>query len=309
MLSRELGLIDAELEVIGVKADAAMDVQLTTAEATAKEQVLTIGLLIGSDHAHYGMLLEDLENDFTQGQDNYPMSLHQAYSLLVHWKQAPHNIIRLIGGTNDRMAFTNVGSEDLGQSGGNSGTNIGWVKHWWCYNYSEVGHISHNCMEECPTGTDVMPTQLLMQGVEDLVINDSYQFAQCDGHLPTSWFILNTGSMVNVFSNCSLLKNVHETNHYMHIHCNARWSYTNQMGDLPGYPGEVCYNPHGIVNILCFADICDHFCVQFNSGKEQAFLVEKPDGTTKHFIQLKARLYFNILQSRTPPQFMITLGR
>ena len=171
--------------------------------------------------ACYGKLLEDLEKDFMQGRDNYPTSLQQAYSLLVHWKQDPCNIVRLIGGTNDRMAFTNVGSKDSGQSGGSSGMNQGQVEHWRCYNCGEVGHISHNCTEEHTAGTDVTPTQLLMQGVEDLVTDDSYQFAQYDGHLPASWIILDTGSKVNVFSNRSLLKNVHETNCSMHIHCNA----------------------------------------------------------------------------------------
>ena len=134
MFGWELGLFNAELEAIGVKLDAATNAQLSVAEATAKEWVLTIGLLIGSDHTCYGKLLEDLENVFMQGRDNYPMSLQQAYSLLVHWKQDTCNIVRLIGGTNDRMAFTNVGSKDLGQSGGNSGTNRGQVKHWLCYN-------------------------------------------------------------------------------------------------------------------------------------------------------------------------------
>ena len=149
--------------------------------------------------------------------------------------------------------------------------------------------------------TDVMPTQLLMQGVEDLVTDNSYQFAQYDGCLPALWIIIDTGSTVNVFSNHSLLKNVHRTSHYMHICCNTGWSYTNQMGKLPGYPGEVWYNPCGIVNILCFADVCNHFHVRFNSTKEWAFLIEKPDGTTKHFVQFKAGLYFHDTSVKDTP--------
>ena len=117
-LGCEPGLINAELVAAGVALDAATEEQLTAAEATAKERVLAIGLLVGSDRGHYGKLLEDLKNDFTQGCDNYLTSLQQAYSLLVHWKQDPHNIVHLIGGTNDGVAFTNVGNEDSGR--GNS---------------------------------------------------------------------------------------------------------------------------------------------------------------------------------------------
>ena len=89
-------------------------------EATAREQVLAISLLVRSDHSHYGKLLEDLENDFTQGHDNYPTSLQQAYSLLVHWKQDPCNIVHLIGRTNHGVAFANIGSETLHWSDNNS---------------------------------------------------------------------------------------------------------------------------------------------------------------------------------------------
>ena len=139
----------------------------------------------------------------------------------------------------------------------------------------------------------ISPTQLLMQGVKDLVTNNSYQFAQCDGHFPPLWIIIDTGSTVNIFLNWSLLKNVCRTNQYMHIHCNARWSYTNQMGNLPGYPGVVWYNPHGIANILYFANVCDHFRIRYDSTKEQAFLIEKPNGTTRQFVQFKVGLYFH----------------
>ena len=66
-LGQEPGLIDAELLAVGVVPDAADEEQIATAEAAAKERVLAIGLLVGSNCGRYGKLLEDLENDFTQG--------------------------------------------------------------------------------------------------------------------------------------------------------------------------------------------------------------------------------------------------
>ena len=146
-----------------------------------------------------------------------------------------------------------------------------------------------------------MPTQLLMQGMEDLVTNDSYQFTHCDGHLPSSWIIIDTGSTVNIFLSRSLLKNVCRTNWYMCIQCNTGWSYTNQMGKLPGYPSEVWYKPCGIVNILCFTNMCNHFCIRFDSAKEWAFLIKKPDGTTKCFVQFKVGLYFHDTANHDTP--------
>lgn len=56
-------------------------------------------------------MLEDLKNNYIQGTDNYPTTLQQAYNLLVHWKQEPRNVMRLVSGVNDGVAFTNVSSE------------------------------------------------------------------------------------------------------------------------------------------------------------------------------------------------------
>ena len=67
ILGHEQGLIDAELEAVGVKPDEAIKAHLTAAEAAAKERILAIGLLVSSNHSCYGKLLEDLKNDFTQG--------------------------------------------------------------------------------------------------------------------------------------------------------------------------------------------------------------------------------------------------
>ena len=135
-----------------------------------------------------------------QGQDNYWPMVQQAYSLLVHWKQDLKNIIRLIGGVNDSLAFMNVGTEAVGHTSGN-----GSGQQWWCFNCNRFGHIAQACPDplSCTdvnvTGNDTTAMQLVLQGMEDLVTDDSYQFAQHDGHLPVSWILLDTRSTVNVF--------------------------------------------------------------------------------------------------------------
>jgi hypothetical protein len=53
----------------------------------------------------------------------------------------------------------------------------------------------------------------------------------------------------------------------------------NLIGRLPGYPGEVWYNPDGIANIISLADAEKYFPVRYDSAWEKAFVVEKPDGT------------------------------
>jgi hypothetical protein len=110
-IGQDPGLVDAELTTAGTDRTKATVTQLKTAEAAAREHVLAIGFLYGSDRARYGKLLEDLENSYVQGNDNYPDTLQQAYTLLVHWKQDPKNVVRLVGGVNDGVAFANISSE------------------------------------------------------------------------------------------------------------------------------------------------------------------------------------------------------
>jgi hypothetical protein len=110
-MNQDPSLVDAELTRAGVNRETATPDELEQAEAAVHEQILAVGLLYGSDRTRYGKMLEDLKNDYIQGTDNYPTTLQQAYNLLVHWKQDPRNVMRLIGGVNDGVAFTNVGSE------------------------------------------------------------------------------------------------------------------------------------------------------------------------------------------------------
>lgn len=72
---------------------------------------------------------------------------------------------------------------------------------------------------------------------------------QPSAHVPKNWILLNNQSMVDVFYNNKLLRNVRKCDSHMDIHCNAGVASTDMVGDLPGY-GEVWYHPNGIANIL-----------------------------------------------------------
>ena len=73
----------------------------------AKEKYLATAFLLGADRARYGRYIEDLENDFLQGQDNYPKTVSSSYNVLANWKQDPRNAMRLVGHVNDGVSFVN----------------------------------------------------------------------------------------------------------------------------------------------------------------------------------------------------------
>jgi hypothetical protein len=199
VVGKDTGLVDLELTLTGLTRANATGGQLQGAEDAAREWILACAFLLGSNHGCYGKLLEDLENNFTQGADNFPPTLQQAYTLLVHWKQDAWNVVCLMGGVNNDVAFTNVGAEGGPQDGGPPTGVDGVTEPTSVANSGGLGHIT----QECPHannggGKETTAMQLLMQGVEALPTEESFQFAQVDGHLPKLW----VGAMVQSSRDC-----------------------------------------------------------------------------------------------------------
>ena len=51
-------------------------------ETTAQEIYLSCAFIINSDLKRYGRLFDELENDYTKGNGNYPRNMVKAYQLL-----------------------------------------------------------------------------------------------------------------------------------------------------------------------------------------------------------------------------------
>ena len=56
-------------------------------EATARDIYLSCAFVINSDLKRYERLIEELENDYTKGNDNYPQNMVKAYQFLNEYKQ------------------------------------------------------------------------------------------------------------------------------------------------------------------------------------------------------------------------------
>jgi hypothetical protein len=71
----EPAIVNEVLIAGGIDLDAVMQEEIAAAITVAQEQCIASLFLQGADRGRYGKLIEDLENAFTQGRDDYPKSM------------------------------------------------------------------------------------------------------------------------------------------------------------------------------------------------------------------------------------------
>jgi hypothetical protein len=125
--------------------------------------------MLGSDKARFGRLLENLENDYLQGHNNYPTSITAAYNLLTNWKQDPRNLICASGPVNDGVSFTNVdgkhGEQDIAlASSGNTKSGRNKLAHITSRKCGKQGHFADKREEE-PRQEHQTGSMLLTAGI------------------------------------------------------------------------------------------------------------------------------------------------
>ena len=107
-----IGLESGIMKAFNLKYGREANKLLTAAEkAVTKDNYLAIVFILGADRNRCGKLVEDLENAFLQGRNDYPDTLSGAFNLLSNWRQDPRNQLRAAG-TNDGVTFTTADGDD-----------------------------------------------------------------------------------------------------------------------------------------------------------------------------------------------------
>jgi hypothetical protein len=88
-IGNDNGAIRDEFDFTGV-TDTATTTTTSThkidATKASKDKCLAVELCYMADNTIYEKLLEDLENDYTKGSNNYPSNVTSSYNLLVNYK-------------------------------------------------------------------------------------------------------------------------------------------------------------------------------------------------------------------------------
>ena len=149
-----------------------------------------------------------------------------------------------------------------------------------CYSCQQTGHYAN--LPECPnynggssgrTQTDRLPGG---DGMSALM----FSFYQANSKIPKTWELLDSQSIVDIFCNPRLLKNIRRIPKGMMVHCNAGSRLANLVHDLPGY-GTVWYDPKAIANILSLRRFRDRYHISYDSSHRK-FVVTRP--SRKEFV-------------------------
>ena len=197
-------LVDVALKKKDLDRSAATSEQITAAETESTDRHLAIMFIMGADKDQFGKLLEDLENQHTQGIKAFPQTLDEAFVLLDKWKDSKSRKLR-IAETNESVAFVNVEEKKSYKK------NNKKKKELICYKCNGKGHYAHNCPST--TETIVLATVLANNGIvgsDEEESDDDFAFVsygvlcnQVDNNnnLPKSWILLDNQSTVDVFHN------------------------------------------------------------------------------------------------------------
>jgi hypothetical protein len=93
-------------EILGEAAVDALNptaAEKAKAKKIGKERYLAVSFLLGADRIRYGMMIEEIENEYLRNRDesskvgSYPLTIANAYEYLENYKKNPKNLQRLLG--------------------------------------------------------------------------------------------------------------------------------------------------------------------------------------------------------------------
>jgi hypothetical protein len=130
--------------------DRATAKQIETATLMARRKSHAIAFLKHADKHRYGQLITDLENQYTQGNDQYPTGVTEAYNMIVNFKKMAVARERHPGTTRDTNRRENNNAQAtappqdalaFAQNNGEA-PPIATIQ---CYNCQQMGHYASDC--------------------------------------------------------------------------------------------------------------------------------------------------------------------
>jgi Reverse transcriptase (RNA-dependent DNA polymerase)/Zinc knuckle len=274
---------------------------LTTQERTelARGRTIAMAFLRGSDPRRYAALMSDLANQKTRGNDQYPIDLTAAYSMLVNYHVPVTSRVQQQNGLPNTITAASQNSSDVGphtfaQSARSTTTSTtpnttsttvrmgtDGVLHdgITCFHCNSTGHYAN----QCPGSVSLLQFAcVLTQQSTDV---GRYEV------IPSSWILLDSQSNISVFNNKQMVTNIRVSPQEVCDRTNGGEQTSTHIADFKNL-GVVWYNPELIANILSLSEVRKKCRVTMDTAEEPAMIVHRTNGTILKFTEHTDGLYF-----------------
>jgi hypothetical protein len=262
--------------------------QLTAARKRIQDKTIAYGILVRADRSRFGKLIEEIENDFLKGNNDYPEMLTEAYNLLVNYMSYNNNKWTIGQGGLDHVIFLADGKRQK-QEGGESRH----FPHIKCFKCNQFGHYKSDCpVRNKENGNGGNKNDNERQEPAQVTLTTIHvALAVGKQEIDLMWILCDSESTVDIFRNKSLLVNIRKTSKPIRLKgIEGQTIEIEEEGDLLGY-GPVY--KHQQVTAKSFHNMARRFQSIVNNNKvRDAFLVTRDDGMIMEFVPSVGGLYY-----------------
>ena len=261
----------------------------------ARNLKLAMDFLNGADRRRFGTLWADLENQFGRNNNQYPVDLTEAYSMLVNYKPPfPTRSKEQHGRTPNTAEKTPEAPPDSGTTLANvgalteePGSNGVLHRGITCFKCNHKGHYSDLCPSNIIAGAQHLQMNVKDPEPPDITDAHDYEFSFAQPlarhePIPNTWILLDSQSTVCVFNNKRLLSNIRQSPRPLEVSTNGGPQVSTLIGDIKNF-GTVWYNPQSLANILSLAEVRLRCRCVMDTAIEPAIHVHKANGTVMTF--------------------------
>ena len=279
--------------------------QLAGARKKIQNKTIAYGILVRADRSRYGKLIEEIENDFVKGNNDYPETPTEAYNLLVNYRSYNNQKRPINQGGLDHVAFLTEGKRQRGE-----GNESRYFPHIKCFKCNQMGHYKSDCPSGKKSKDDNNSSGETQEPAVTLTMTHvSLAVMKREREINPMWILCDSESTVDIFKNKSILMNIRKANKPIRLKgIEGKTIKIEEEGDLLGY-GPVYCHEQVTANVLSLYNMAKRFkSIVYNSKMSDAFLVTRDDGTMMHFIPSAEGFHyydFNISLRRHQEQQMM----
>jgi len=260
--------------------------QRASAREKIQNKTIAYGILVRADRSRYGKLIEEIENDYLKGNNDYPKTPTEAYNLLVNYRSYNHNKRPAgQGGGLDHVAFVTEGKRQR-QEG-----EPKYYPHIKCFKCNQMGHYKSDCPKK---GNDGNTNSNEGQEPPAITLTTLHvSLAVLKKEINPMWILCDSESTVDIFKNRALLMNIRKTSRPIRLKgIEGKTIDVEEEGDLLGY-GPVYYHHQVTANVLSFFNMARRFrSIVYDNNICDAFMVTRDDGTIIKFEPSTEGLYY-----------------